>query len=238
MKRPDRLRLVSLGLAAFTTALIVQAARVQLWQGRRWAERGRSQQFTGADLPAPRGTILDATGEIVAESREMVRLNVAPREVAAKHGIPRLRRALAARGFEADDIERAVDTRRAWVELRMAVRPGADTLASNISGVHAVRVMVRAYSGAEGLRRVVGHVSPDGPIDGIERSLEDLGDIGCAAGHSHGVAILSRVSGDYNRTVRSPVLRDLVPSQPEQRGSGPCPTRSSKEKPSSSPGPG
>ena len=174
MQRPDRLRLVSLGLAAVTTALLVQAARVQLWQGKRWAERGRIQQFAGTDLPAPRGTILDATGEVMAESREMVRLNVAPREVAAKNGIPRLRRSLKALGFQSDDIERATDTKRAWVELRLPLRPGVDTAASNIPGVHAVRVMERTYAGAEGLRRVVGHVSPDGPIDGIERSLDSL----------------------------------------------------------------
>ena len=174
MTRPDRLRILTAGLAVFVVALVARAAWVQLWQGSRWAERGRNQHFAGADLPAPRGTILDATGDVIAESREMVRLNVAPREVALKNGIPRLRRALLTLGFEPDDIARATDTSRRWVELRLAIRPGLDTVAAAIAGVHTERVMERAYSGSEGLRRVVGRVNSDGPVDGIERSLDSL----------------------------------------------------------------
>ena len=174
MKRPDRLRLLTLSLGAFALALVVRAAYVQLWQGSRWTARAKSQQFAGADLPAPRGTILDATGAVVAESREMVRLNVAPREVAARKGLPRLKRALVTLGFADEEVARAIDTSRAWVELRTPVRPGPDTMVTAISGVHAVRVMERLYSGAEGLRRVVGRAGPTGPVDGMERTLDSL----------------------------------------------------------------
>ncbi|MBI3791613.1 MAG: hypothetical protein HY275_12145, partial [Gemmatimonadetes bacterium] len=174
MTRPDRLRLLSLGLGLFAVGIIVQAARVQLWQGHKWARAARVQQYEGADLPAPRGTILDATGGVVAESREMVHVNVAPREVARKQGIARLRAALMQLGFTPDEVARATDTARAWVELRTTVRPGPDTLLTRVSGVHATRVMERVYAGNEGLRRVVGRATAEGPVDGIERALDSL----------------------------------------------------------------
>ncbi len=174
MSRPDRLRLLNIGMGMFVVAILAKAAQVQLWQGNRWTTAAHRQQYEGTDLPAPRGMILDATGDIVAESREMVRLNVAPKEVAKKNGIPRLRRALVTLGFESDEVQRATDVNRAWVELRTPVRPGPDTMATNISGVHAVRVMERVYSGAEGLRRVVGRANANGPVDGVERSLDSL----------------------------------------------------------------
>lgn len=174
MSRPDRLRLLNIGMGLFVVAIIAKAAHVQLWQGNRWSVAAHRQQFEGTDLPAPRGRILDATGDVVAESRELVRLNIAPKEVAKKNGIPRLRRALATLGFDSDDIARASDVKRTWVQLRTPVRPGPDTAATNISGVHAVRVMERVYSGAEGLRRVAGYANANGAVDGVERSLDTL----------------------------------------------------------------
>ncbi len=174
MTRPDRLRLLTIGMTVFVVAIIARAGYVQLWDGHRWTKAARKQQFAGADLPAPRGTILDATGVVMAESREMVRLNIAPREVAKKQALPRLRRALTTLGFTPDEIARATDVSRAWVELRTPVRPGPDTIATAIAGVHPQRVMERVYSGAEGMRRVVGHANATGAVDGIERALDSL----------------------------------------------------------------
>lgn len=175
MTRPDRLRIVSALLGVFVVAILVKAAYVQLWQRRTWTVAAVRQQYAGADLPAPRGTILDASGGIIAESREMVHLAVAPREVArGKGGLARLRTALVTLGVAPDELARALDTTRAWVELKAPVRPGPDTLATRIRGVHATRVMERLYAGNEGLRRVVGRASAQGPVDGIERALDSL----------------------------------------------------------------
>ncbi|NUS96349.1 MAG: hypothetical protein HOQ11_02960, partial [Gemmatimonadaceae bacterium] len=63
MRRISRLGVVNLSLLAFGVALIGRAAWVQLWQGNAWAARAERQHFTDAPVPAPRGDVLDATGE-------------------------------------------------------------------------------------------------------------------------------------------------------------------------------
>ena len=65
----------------FGIVLVGRAAQVQLFQTSRWRAKARSQQMAASPLPAPRGMILDESGAMLVESRQLVRLNVAPREV-------------------------------------------------------------------------------------------------------------------------------------------------------------
>jgi len=81
MKSPSRIGLVHLALAGFAFALLFRSASVQVVQQRRWAESAQHQQSIEATLPAPRGDILDAQGELMAQSREMVKLEVSPQDV-------------------------------------------------------------------------------------------------------------------------------------------------------------
>src|ERR1700716_451144 len=112
MTGPSRVGLVRLGLALFALAVVGKSAKVQLFQGRTWAARAQRQQSTERVVPAPRGDILDAAGEMLAQSRETVKLDVAPREV--KNRLI-LREALAAAGVPAPMVARAVDPARKWV---------------------------------------------------------------------------------------------------------------------------
>jgi cell division protein FtsI/penicillin-binding protein 2 len=68
-------------LALFAVLLIGQAARVQLFQGKQWSEKARRQQFNNRSVAAPRGNIFDAAGNVLAQSRAMFRVSIAPREV-------------------------------------------------------------------------------------------------------------------------------------------------------------
>jgi cell division protein FtsI (penicillin-binding protein 3) len=97
--RLDRPALVHAGLAALAVALVVKAAEVQLVHADDWRKRAARQQLADAALPAPRGTIVDATGRVLVESRELVRLRVAPRDVRDR---PRLGRLLAGAGVPRD----------------------------------------------------------------------------------------------------------------------------------------
>lgn len=81
MVRLSRVSIIHLMLILFAVALAGQAARVQLIQGSQWAERARLQHFRESPLMAARGNILDASDRVLAESRELVRLTVAPTEV-------------------------------------------------------------------------------------------------------------------------------------------------------------
>src|ERR1051325_8281896 len=81
MIRSKRIGIAHATLAIFALAILIQSARVQLAQGKAWRARAERQQTTERTVPAPRGDILDATRHVLAQSREMVRLEIAPREV-------------------------------------------------------------------------------------------------------------------------------------------------------------
>src|SRR5918911_2315488 len=81
MNRSSRIGLVHSALALVALALIAKAAHVQLWQRGRWTARAARQQVAVREVPAPRGEILDASGDLLARSRDVVRLEIAPREV-------------------------------------------------------------------------------------------------------------------------------------------------------------
>lgn len=172
MIRSRRIKLVHLGLALFALALIAKATHVQLLQGTAWAENARRQQTAHRAVPAPRGQIRDAAGRLLVQSRETVRLEIAPREVRDR---ATLRRLLAKAGVARQHLATATDTMRAWVTLpgRWAPTVVAELLA--MRGVHHTLIIDREYATTPSERRFVGRVDANGvPIDGIERELNRL----------------------------------------------------------------
>lgn len=172
MVRLSRVSVIHLMLVVFALLLLAQAARVQLVQGGHWAERARRQQFRTRAVEAPRGKILDASGNVLAESRELYRVSIAPQEV---KNASALATAMRAAGFDAKTIARGVDRGRKWVTL-----PGLHVAASvapliSQPGVHAETVLGREYAAAAGIRRVVGALDATGrPAGGIELALDSV----------------------------------------------------------------
>jgi cell division protein FtsI (penicillin-binding protein 3) len=172
MKGPSRVGLVHLGLALFALAVIGKSAKVQLWQGRTWSASAQRQQSTERVIPAPRGDILDAAGETLAQSRETVKLDVAPREVKDRRI---LRDALAAAGVPAPFVARAGDPARKWVELPGRYVASQVSRLSAMRGVYTTPIVERAYASSDGLRRVIGRVDANGhAVDGVELALDSI----------------------------------------------------------------
>ena len=194
MVRPSRVSIVLGTLCVFAILLIGQAARVQLLQGKEWAERARRQQFRTGSFSAPRGKILDASGNVLAESRELVRLSIAPNEVKS---FDALKTALRRAGFDAASIKEATTRTKKWVTLPgLHVASEIPSLVA-LAGVHAETIVNREYANAPGIRRVVGAVDAGGrAVGGIELALDSI-----LAGDSARASIARDVRG---RRIDSP----------------------------------
>ncbi len=172
MKGPSRVGLVHLGLALFALAIVGKAARVQLLQGRTWAASALRQQSTDRVIPAPRGDILDAAGETLAQSRETVKLDIAPPEVKSRQA---LRQALTVAGVPAATVARATDPARKWVPVPGRYVASDVARLSAMRGVYTTPIIERAYASSEGLRRIIGRVDANGrALDGVELALDSI----------------------------------------------------------------
>lgn len=172
MIRVSRVGAVHGAFVLFAVALVGRAAWVQLGQTDRWRELARGQQAASTELPAARGSILDAAGNVLVESRSLVRLDVAPTEV---RKMDALRAALAREGVSKEFIRRATDRDRKWVELpgRFLTTDVQDLMA--MRGVHPRPVLERVPPPTDGLRRLLGTTDGEGrAVGGIEASLDTI----------------------------------------------------------------
>jgi cell division protein FtsI/penicillin-binding protein 2 len=170
--RVSRIGIIHIALASFAAALIVRAGHVQLWQGKLWTDRAARQHVKAAEVPAPRGDILDSRGLPLVQSRELVKLSIAPREVRDRVA---LGSALAKAGVPAPWVRRATDVKRAWVALPGRYLPSDVAGLVATRGVYAAAVGERVATTSEGTRRIVGRVDGDGvPVDGVELALDSV----------------------------------------------------------------
>jgi cell division protein FtsI (penicillin-binding protein 3) len=172
MIRSRRIGLAHATLAVFALAILVQAARVQLIHGHDWRVRAERQQVAEKKVPAPRGEIFDATRRVLAQSREVVRLEIAPREVTQRAA---LRRALVRLSVEPALIARALDTSAKYLTVpgRFLATDAAPAMA--LRGVHSFAAITRSYAASQGAQGILGHVDGDNkPIDGLELSLDSI----------------------------------------------------------------
>lgn len=171
MTRNSRIGIIHAALALLALGVLVRAAHVQVVQGRAWSEAADRQHYTAREVPAPRGRILDASGTVLATTREVVKLEIAPREVRDRRA---LRRALAQARVPEQWIARAVDTRRQWVPVpgRYVAEDVAGLTATR--GVYTTPVSDRSYSMSPGLRSLVGRVANGRGVDGLELTLDSL----------------------------------------------------------------
>ena len=205
MNRNHRIGIVHAMLALLMLAVLGKAVHVQLAQGSAWAELANRQHFTARTIPAPRGAIMDAGGKLLATSRDLVKLEIAPREVRVGEA-RRLRKALVDAGVEPAIAARALDEDRSWLVVpgRFVAEDVAPITA--MRGVYTTPVSERTYAMSTGLRSLVGRVDLAGHgADGLELALDSL---------LRGVSGASNLVRDARgRTLLSPSRRGSVPQR-------------------------
>ncbi|MEP6766604.1 MAG: penicillin-binding transpeptidase domain-containing protein [Gemmatimonadaceae bacterium] len=173
-----RAALIHAGLVLFALAIIAKAIQVQILDGRFWSEKAARQHIAESSLPAPRGPILDERGFVLAESRELVQLSIAPREVRhspKQDDRPVLARELKGLGVSREVIRSVMDTNTKWISIpKYFGTRDAQTILELRRGIHPVYVMQRQVSASDGLKRVIGVLdNTDQAVGGIEQALDD-----------------------------------------------------------------
>ena len=172
MLRNSRITVVHLVLGGFAAAIVARAAQVQVWQGRQWQAKAMRQHVAASSVPAPRGLILDASGNPLAESRERVQLAIATTEVREPK---RLTKELAGAGVDASWLARLADPKRKWVQLPGSFVPSEVQAVTAMRGVYVTPVGERVYAASGGAERIIGHADAQGVgVDGIELVLDSL----------------------------------------------------------------
>jgi cell division protein FtsI (penicillin-binding protein 3) len=172
MKTRKRLAIVHAFLIIFALALVARAGKVQVIEGKDWVARARRQHFFAGSTSAPRGEILDASGNTLVESREMTRVALALPEV---RDTAFVLKALHHARVDADAVRAAIARHRRWIDL-----PGLYTTAdvaslSKLNGIHLTPVLQRVYANSGGIKRIVGSLDGQGnPLDGLELALDTL----------------------------------------------------------------
>jgi cell division protein FtsI (penicillin-binding protein 3) len=172
MIRSSRIGFIHLSLVLFGLGLLAKSAQLQIVEGKEWAERAARQQRSAQAMPAGRGEIRDISGAVLAQSREMLQISIAPRDLRDRG---RARLLLATADVPPEWIDRATDTTRRWVTLpgRHYALDVAELL--SLRGVHPTPTSERVYAMSQGLRSIVGRVGRDGePLDGLELALDSL----------------------------------------------------------------
>jgi cell division protein FtsI (penicillin-binding protein 3) len=170
--RSKRIGLAHAVLAAFAIAILFKAADVQLVQGTRWRARAARQQTAERVVPAPRGDIMDATHRVLAQSRETVRLEIAPWEVREPR---KLKAALSTLRVEPALIARAIDTSSTYLTVPKQFLAVDAASAIALRGVHSFATIAREDAVSAGTEGLVGHVDADNKaVDGLEFSLDSI----------------------------------------------------------------
>jgi len=172
MKRPSRTAIVHGFFVLFAITLVARAAKVQVAEGKQWTARAKRQHFFASAMSAPRGEILDASGNTLVESREMTRVAVALPEV---RDTAFFLKALHRARVDADAVHAAIARRRRWIDLPGLYNTADLASISRLNGIHLTPVLQRVYANSSGIQRITGSLDGQGnPIGGLELSLDTL----------------------------------------------------------------
>ena len=172
MVRLSRVTVIYIALLLFGVALLAQSAKLQILEGDQWAEKARALHFDNDTVPGARGPILDASGNVLVDSHELVHLDISPREVRDR---ARLSQLMQTARIAPDVIQRAADARVKWLSVPGLFVASDIAELSALNGVHPRTVIQRDFATAGGIRRIVGRVDPDGrPLDGVELAMDSV----------------------------------------------------------------
>ena len=172
MTTPKRVAVIHGFFVLFALALTARAAKVQVADGKEWVARAKRQHYVATAQSAPRGEILDASGNTLVESQELTRVAVALPEIRdTAFAVKALRKAK----IDVDAVHAAISRRRRWIELPGLYSSSDVASLSQLSGIHLTPVLQRVYAKSVGIQRIVGALDSRGnPVTGLELALDTV----------------------------------------------------------------
>jgi cell division protein FtsI (penicillin-binding protein 3) len=175
-RRHLRHGLLQLSLLLAVAGVLGRAFQLQVVRGSDFRQAALDQHQRRAPLPAPRGTIYDREGRVLAIGRTTYQISVATNELQNREEAARiLREVLDVDPDVAREVARGEDRR--WIPLRghhTAVQK--EILEERIGrGVHATRFVDRFYPYGQLAAEIIGRVDTDGHgQSGIELTFDSL----------------------------------------------------------------
>lgn len=172
-----RTRVLVIGglLAVAGTALVAQAAWLQLVDSEQYQEKGNRRFQRDLEIAATRGMITDRNGEPLAVSTPVESIWANPRELAGNAaGIRRLAEALELDPAQLSrEITAKADKQFHWVKRRMNPALAQEVMALGIAGVYSQREFRRFYPQGEAFAHVLGFTNVDDHGQGgVELALD------------------------------------------------------------------
>jgi cell division protein FtsI (penicillin-binding protein 3) len=167
-----RRRLVLAGWMVGALVLCARSAQIQVLEGAEWQDIAAAQHTTDKAVVAARGAVLDRDGALLAVSREMYRVSVAPRELEDADAV----RALLQRTLDlsAQSARRLVAKDRRWVVAPGQYQPAVREPLAGVRGVYLEREMERYHPHGALARGVLGTLMDGKGQGGIEQMFDDL----------------------------------------------------------------
>lgn len=164
-----RRRTVLVGWLVSALTVSLRAGQIQIVQAPEWRSIASGQHSQAQELPAPRGTIRDRSGNPMSVTRERVRVNVAPREVRDAARAEKL--LVDELGVSGRRAARLVESGRGWNAAGI-YPPSVREDLRRVDGLHLERVFQRFYPHGDLARGVLGVVLDETGRGGVEREFE------------------------------------------------------------------
>ena len=169
-----RRRVVLGGWVVASVIICVRAGQIQVVQGAQWSAMAGAQHTTDKEIVAARGSVLDRDGTLLAVSREIYRVSVAPREI-PEEKLDDTRDLLRdVLGVSAQKAKQLVSTGRRWAVAPGRYPPSVRERLAGTQGVYLDREMERYHPHGDLARGVLGVVMESAGQGGVEQTFDEL----------------------------------------------------------------
>jgi cell division protein FtsI (penicillin-binding protein 3) len=152
--------------------VVARAVHVQVFQTAMWRDAAEAQHQTTTEIAPPRGRILDRDGVPLAESREVVKISIAPAEIRDVAEVRKLLRSTL--HLTAAQASRYTDPKDPWGVIPGDFDPSVLESLAGVRGVHIDHTYKRFYPRDQLARGVLGAVLEGQGIGGIEQVYENV----------------------------------------------------------------